>query len=293
MEKTVRKPLTIKHYLLLTKPGIILGNVLTTAGGYALAARGHYDLKLFIAMVEGLALIIASACVFNNFIDRNHDAKMARTKFRALARGAIPHRKALLFGTALGLLGTFILLIGTNPLTTSVALTGFFFYVIVYSLSKYQTTYSTLIGSIAGAIPPVVGYTTVTGKLDLGALILFAIIAMWQMPHFFAIAIYRINDYAKASIPVFPRVKGMYRTKVHMTAYLLAFMASTALLTLCGYTTAVFMIIMTLAGLAWLILALKGFKAQNDKRWARKMFVYSLIVVMTLSVAIPFTTVAS
>ncbi len=290
MENTLRKPLTLKHYLLLTKPGIILGNILTTAGGYALAARGHFDLGLFLSMVLGLGLIIASACVFNNYIDRNHDAKMNRTKYRALARGIIPHRKALLFGTSLGLLGTLTLALGTNPLTTCVALTGFFFYVIVYSLSKYQTTYGTLIGSIAGAIPPVVGYTTAAHTLDLGGFILFAIIAMWQMPHFFAIAIYRLSDYTKASIPVFPRVKGMRKTKVHMTAYLLAFIIATALLTLCGYTTLTFMLIMALVGISWLILALKGFSAKNDARWARKMFIFSLVVVTTLSVALPFTT---
>jgi protoheme IX farnesyltransferase len=292
MENTLRKPLTLKHYLLLTKPGIILGNALTTAGGYALAARGQLDLGLFLSMVLGLALIIASACVFNNYIDRNHDAKMNRTKYRALARGIISLRKALLFGTGLGLLGTLTLAVGTNPLTTCVALTGFFFYVIVYSLSKYQTTYGTLIGSIAGAIPPVVGYTAVTHTLDLGAFILFAIIAMWQMPHFFAIAIYRISDYTKASIPVFPRVKGMHKTKIHMIAYLLAFIMATALLTLCGYTTLTFMMIMALVGISWLVLALKGFSAKNDARWARKMFIFSLVVVTTLSVALPFTTVS-
>ncbi len=292
MEKTLRKPLTLKHYLLLTKPGIILGNLLTTAGGYALAARGQFDLGIFLSMMQGLALIIASACVFNNYIDRNHDAKMSRTKYRALARGVIPHRKALLFGVSLGFLGTFILAVGTNPLTTYVALTGFFFYVIVYSLSKYQTTYGILIGSIAGAIPPVVGYTTVTHTLDLGAFILFAIIAMWQMPHFFAIAIYRLSDYTKASIPVFPCVKGVQKTKIHMIAYLLAFIMATALMTLCGYTTITFMIIMAFLGICWLILALKGFSAKNDARWARKMFIFSLIVVMILSVALPFTTVS-
>ncbi len=292
MENTLRKPLTLKHYLLLTKPGIILGNILTTAGGYALAARGQFDLGLFLSMVLGLGLIIASACVFNNYIDRNHDAKMNRTKYRALARGIIPHRKALFFGTGLGLLGTLTLALGTNPLTTCVALTGFFFYVIVYSLSKYQTTYGTLIGSIAGAIPPVVGYTAAAHTIDLGAFILFAIIAMWQMPHFFAIAIYRLSDYSKASIPVFPRVKGMHKTKVHMTVYLLAFIMATALLTLCGYTTLTFMMIMALVSISWLIFALKGFSAKNDARWARKMFIFSLVVVTTLSVALPFTTVS-
>jgi protoheme IX farnesyltransferase len=292
MENTLKKPLQLTHYLLLTKPGIILGNILTTAGGFVLAAKGHFDIKIFLAMLEGLALIIGSACVFNNYIDRRHDAKMQRTKFRALATGTITHRNALLFGTGLGLLGTIILIIGTNPLTTGVALTGFFFYVIVYSLSKYQTTYGTLIGSISGALPPVVGYTAVTHQIDLGAILLFAIIVLWQMPHFFAISIYRLSDYTKASIPVFPSVKGMHKTKIHMTVSLIAFIGATALLTLCGYTTLAFMFIMTLVGLAWLVLALKGFSTKNDAKWARQMFVFSLVVVMALSILLPFTTVS-
>ncbi|MCB1109406.1 MAG: UbiA family prenyltransferase, partial [Chlamydiia bacterium] len=139
-------------------------------------------------------------------------------------------------------------------------------------------------------IPPVVGYTTVTQSLDLGAWILFAIIVMWQMPHFFAIAIYRIHDYTKASIPVFPRTKGMRTTKIHMLFYLLGFIGATLLLTLCGYTTRPFAIIMASLGLAWMLLGLQGFSAKNDQVWARKMFIFSLIVVTALSLILPLTT---
>jgi len=291
MEKALKAQSSIKDYILLTKPGIIMGNLVTAVGGFALAGRALFDLALFIGMLEGLALVIGAACIFNNIIDRNHDAKMERTKYRALARGVILVRSAGLFGTLLLLSGAFILGVATNFLIMLVALIGVFFYVVVYSLSKYQTSYGTLIGTIAGSIPPVVGYVAVTGRLDLGALLIFLIVAMWQMPHFFAIAIYRLSDYAKASIPVFPIAHGMHKTKVHMTLYLSLFIGACATLTLTGYTTTLFMIIMGAVGALWLFVAIKGFKAKNDLVWGRKMFIFSLVVIMVLSLIIPFTTV--
>lgn len=289
MEKVLKEKATLKHYLLLTKPGIIMGNSLTAIGGFALAAKG-FSLPLFAAMLEGLILIIGAACVFNNIIDRETDTKMDRTKNRPLARRLISIQNAAFMGVLLALLGTVILILGTSLLTTVLALLGLFFYVFVYSFLKYQTSYGTLIGSIAGAIPPVVGYTAASSTFDLGALILFVIIAMWQMPHFYAIAIYRQDDYAKASIPVFPQIKGMKKAKIHMVGYLLAFIGANAFLTLSGYTNSLFAVIMSLVGLLWLALSLQGFKAKNDQTWARKMFIFSLIVVMTLSIALPFTT---
>lgn len=193
-----------KAHIVLTKPGIILGNVITTAGGFALASRGDIDFRLFFLTLIGLSFVIASSCVFNNYIDRHVDAKMGRTKNRALATGEISIKNALIFGMLLGLIGVWILFVYTNPLTVSIALAGFLIYVFPYSFGKYRTTYGTLIGSVAGATPPLVGYCAVTNSFDLGALILFFVVVFWQMPHFYAIAIYRFKDYAKAGIPVLP-----------------------------------------------------------------------------------------
>lgn len=280
-----------KEYCLLTKPGIIAGNLVTTASGFALASKGHFDIWLFLITLVGLGLVIASACVCNNYIDRHTDKKMARTKNRALATGAISSKAALLFAAFLGVSGTLLLLFLTNFLTTAVALFGFFSYVILYSFSKYYSIHGTLIGSVAGAVPPVVGYCAVSHQLDLGAWILFAIIVLWQMPHFFAIGIYRLKDYAKAAIPILPLQKGMRTTKIHMLLYIIAFMAMSAMLTVCGYTGYEFLAISVALSVIWAVHCIRGFKVLNDTVWARQMFIFSLVVVMAQSIMIPFSVI--
>lgn len=280
---------TAKSYCLLAKPGIILGNAITTAGGFALASKGHIDFFLFLATMIGLSCVIGSACAFNNYIDRESDVKMSRTKNRPLARGDISVKNALMFALALGAIGVAVLGMFTNLRTLSIAIFGFLAYVILYSFSKYRSVHGTLIGSIAGAVPPVIGYCAVSNKLDAPAWILFAIIVMWQMPHFFSIAIYRMDDYAKAGIPVLPVQKGIVRTKVQMVIYIIGFIAASSLLPLFDYTGNGYFFIVLLLGAAWLLLALQGFKSANDVRWARKMFVFSLVIVTAQFASIPFS----
>jgi protoheme IX farnesyltransferase len=271
-----------KAHIVLTKPGIILGNVITTAGGFALASRGNIDFRLFFLTLIGLSFVIASSCVFNNYIDRHVDAKMARTKNRGLATGEVSGKSAIIFGIILGLIGAFVLASYTNALTLGIALAGFFIYVVPYSFGKYRTSYGTLIGSVAGAAPPLVGYCAVTNSFDLGAFLLFLIVVLWQMPHFYAIAIYRFNDYSRAGIPVLPVRKGMQVTKVHMVLYTIAFIIVTLLLTIMGFTGYVYLTIAALLGLVWLGLCIKGFKCKNDAVWARKVFFFSLVVIIGL-----------
>lgn len=274
--------------MLLTKPGIILGNILTVLGGFFLGARGQISWLLLLATVIGLGLIIASSCVFNNYIDRNADAKMGRTKNRALATQSIPHKSAIVFAIILGLIGVFVLAF-TNMLALTIAIIGFLFYVILYSFSKYYTRYGTLIGSIAGAVPPVVGYTAASNQFDLGAFLLFVILVLWQMPHFYAIAIYRQKEYAKADIPVLPLVKGTRRTKIHMLFYCIAFLAISPMLSVAGYTGGGYQVIAVVLGIGWLWFAIQGFNTQHeDAKWARKMFVYSLFVITVLSITMMF-----
>lgn len=276
----------IKKYYQLMKPGIILGNAITAAGGFALAAKGSLQLSLLLATLLGLSLIVASACVFNNYIDRIADAKMARTKHRALARGVISKQSALLFASILCLLGMTTLALYPPVLSLWMALGGFFFYVAIYSFWKYRTSYGTELGSIAGALPPLVGYSAANPELDAGAWILFSIVAFWQMPHFHAIAICRIKDYATASIPVLPVRKGMSATKIHMLVYIIAFTFAAGMLTFQGYTGYTYLIVSTILGLVWLALCFQGFKVANDQLWARQMFRFSLVVITTLSLMI-------
>jgi protoheme IX farnesyltransferase len=276
----------IKTYYLLTKPGIILGNLITTGAGFALASRGELDWRLFLPMLIGLGCVIASACVFNNYIDREIDRKMERTKTRALARGAISGQKAILFAIVLGLAGVAVLGLYTNLLATAIAALGFFVYVILYSFWKTKKTYATFVGSISGALPPVIGYTAVSNRLDAGAALLFLILVLWQMPHFFSIAIFRFDDYSAANIPVLPIEKGTFTAKIHMALYIFAFIVATVLMSAFGYTGTAYLFVAAPLGLAWLWLSLKGFKAKSDPVWARQMFRLSLVVVTALSIMI-------
>jgi protoheme IX farnesyltransferase len=274
----------IRSYALLTKPGIMMGNAITVAGGFFLASRGNIDWALFFFVVVGLCLLIASSCVFNNIIDRESDAKMQRTSKRGLATGEISVRPAFFFASILGGFGIFCLAFFTNLTTLFVALFGFFVYVILYTFSKYHSMHGTLIGSVAGAVPPVVGYCAVSQSLDIGALILFAILTIWQMPHFFAIAIFRGSDYAEASIPVLPLVKGIHHTKVQMLLYVIVLSLVSPLLTFFGYVGLIYLSASIILSVGWVYLSIQGFRrGVDDLRWARKMFTFSLLTITVLS----------
>ena len=273
----------MKTYYMLTKPGIIMGNLITTAGGFALASKAGIDIFLFLEMLVGLGLVIAAACICNNYIDRFADQKMARTKNRGFAKGSVSPVKGLTLAFSLGVLGLAILYFFTNLLATLVALSGFFIYVVVYSYVKYFSDFATLLGSISGAVPPVVGYCAVSNRLDMGALLLFSILVLWQMPHFYSIALYRYDDYVAASIPVLPITKGINATKVQMIAYIVAFMGATALLTILGYTGFIYLAVAMVLGGSWLAFCIKGFKVKDDKKWARKMFAISLFAIVGFS----------
>jgi protoheme IX farnesyltransferase len=274
------------NYYLLTKPGIILGNLLTMAAGFLLASRGQLYFGLFLATFLGLACIIASACILNNYIDRHLDRKMERTKGRALVTGKISDRNALMLAGLLCIVGNVLLLLFTNFLAFMIANVGFLVYVLLYSLWKGKTIYGTAIGSIAGAVPPVVGYCAASNRLDAGALILFAMLVLWQMPHFFAIAMYNLDDYVAAGIPVLPAMKGLTRTKIHMLIYILGFILVSMLLPLYHYTSYLYAIAAGGLGLVWLGLCLQGFAA-HSKVWEKKMVRLSIAVIIVISLVIP------
>jgi protoheme IX farnesyltransferase len=286
----------LKRYLSVTKPGIIFGNLISTVGGFLLAARGQVHLGLLLATVVGLALVVASGCAINNCIDRDIDSKMARTKKRVLVTGAMSAKAALAHGIVLGLIGFGTLWHWTNAQATACAAFGFFIYVGVYSLyMKRKSVYGTLVGSLSGAVPPVAGYLAVTGQFDLGALILLVMFSLWQMPHSYAIAIFRFQDYEAANIPVLPVVRGVSAAKQQIVLYILAFGAATAMLTFGGYVGYGYLAVATATSLWWLKMALSGYQAQTDDRaWARQVFFFSIITITALSVmmAVDFQTPA-
>jgi protoheme IX farnesyltransferase len=274
----------LKECYWLTKPGIIYGNALTAIGGFLLASRWRIDAVLFLATVFGTCLVIASACVLNNYIDRNIDKKMARTKWRATVTGKISGPWAIIYGTILGIIGFSILIIWTNALVAVIGLIAYIDYIVLYGVSKRISVHGTLVGSIAGAAPPVAGYCAVTNRFDLGALIIFLIMVSWQMVHFYAIAIRRSSDYKSAKIPVLPLVNGVRATKIQMIAYTIIFIAAVISLGVFGYAGYTFVIVMSALGLTWLYKGLHSFNITDNIAWARQMFMFSLVVLLSFSV---------
>ena len=163
-----------------------------------------------------------------------------------------------------------------------------FFYLILYTPLKRKTVYGTLIGAIAGAAPPVVGYVSVTNRFDTAALLLFFILVFWQMPHFYAIAIRRLDEYKAAAIPVLPVTDGVHPTKIKMLAYIVAFILATTALTYYKYTGYTYAAVMFCLGLYWFWAGIKGFRSGDDQKWAKKMFLFSLIILTVFSVVVSF-----
>ncbi|HVV14959.1 MAG TPA: protoheme IX farnesyltransferase [Candidatus Paceibacterota bacterium] len=192
----------IKSYYRLAKPGIIYGNALAAAAGFLFAAAGAVDWALFLAMLLGLSLIIGSGCVLNNIYDRDMDARMERTKNRAMATGAIPRKHALIYALVLGVMGGLLLVLYTTPLAFAFALGGFFVYVLLYTPLKSKSAFALFVGAVAGAVPPVVGYAAAANTFDAYAFWLFAALYVWQLPHFLAIATYRYSEYRAAGVPL-------------------------------------------------------------------------------------------
>lgn len=274
-----------RAYYQLTKPGVLYGNVLTGAAGFFLAAAGQIDWMLFLVAIGGMTLVIASACVINNYLDRDIDQIMERTKKRPSVTGVVGATNVLTFGIVLGLLGVGVLYLWTNLLVVFIGVAGFITYVWLYgALSKRRSIHGTLVGSISGAAPIAGGYAAVSGQVDAGLIIAFAIMFFWQFPEFYSIAIYRRKEYAAAGVPVMTVVKGVRSTIVQIFIYTVLYVASTLLLTLYGYTGIVYLVIMALAGGYWVWLAAKGLTAKDTVAWSRKMFRVSMYTILLLCV---------
>ena len=279
----------IKAYYELTKPGLVWGNLITTLAGFLFASQFDVSLPLLFGTLAGTAFVIASACVFNNIFDSNADAKMPRTKRRAIPTGVISPAAARVFASFLSFAGFAILFFGVGLLAGFVALIGSLVYVGLYTPLKYRSPLAVFVGALAGACPIVIGYSAALGRVDFVALILFITLVLWQMPHFYAIALYRRADYAAAGIPVLSVRRGARAVHRQIVAFIIFYLLSASSLTYLGVTGIIYLIIVGTSGAIWLGLALGGFKQQGDIAHARRIFLMSLVVMLSFVVALSFS----
>ncbi|HBU80824.1 MAG TPA: protoheme IX farnesyltransferase [Paenibacillus sp.] len=268
---------TWKDFIHITKPGILRTNLIAVFGGFWLASQWDIDYGKLMLTLLGTVLIMASSCVFNNYFDRELDLKMERTRNRSLPTGRLTPKVVLSYAIILGVLGLIILFSFSGALAGLCGMFGMFVYVIMYTLwLKRSSTWSTSIGGLSGAMPPVIGYVAVTGRMDLGAWLLLAMLFLWQPPHFWALAIRRVEDYRAGGFPLLPVVKGIERTKIQMIPYLVLQIFVPILMYAYGYAGIFYLTVSLILSVLWLYYALIGFRAKNTDAWAKKVFLYSI-----------------
>ena len=200
-----------------------------------------------------------------------------------MAAGKVSTVSALTYAAVLGVGGIAILSAFTNYLAVSLALVALFSYIVLYGVAKRRSAHSTLVGAIPGALPPVIGYVSVSDGLDKAALLLFLILVFWQMPHFYAIAMYRYKDYKAAGLPVITVVKNMRAVKNQIIAYILLYMAALIGLYIFGYTGYSYLAGVSVVTFYWLVYGISHWHLKDDL-WGRGMFIISLKVTLVVSI---------
>mgnify|MGYP001159209967 CR=1 FL=1 len=281
----------LRDLVALTKPRIIRLNLIAAFGGFWLASKWDIDWWLLVWTLIGTTLTMASACVFNNYWDRDFDMKMERTRDRALPQGRIKPSFVLGYAVVLGVAGEAVLFGLVNALTGWLGLLGMFVYIVVYTMwLKRTSTWSTSVGGISGAMPPVIGYCAVTGEVDAGAWMLFAFLFLWQPAHFWSLAIRRREEYKAAGFPLLPVVKGVARTKLQMLPYIALLLPVTILLYTFDYAGIYYLILAVAFGVVWLAHALSGLNARDDEKWAKTDFLISVNYLMVVFLAMILNT---
>jgi protoheme IX farnesyltransferase len=265
------------------KPERTYANVMTTGAGFLFACRWHIDWPLLIHALLGTTLIVMSACAANNCTDRDLDTRMPRTRERPTVTGVLSVRYLAFTAVVLGLVGFAILAVHVNWLTVVVGAIGYVDYVVLYAWSKRTTVYSTLIGTISGAMPLTAGYTAATGRFDMTALLLALIMVFWQLPHFYAIGIYRLADYKAGGLPIWPVVKGVRSTQYWILVYTALYLAAVVALSVFADAGVVFSVVLGVLALYWLWRGVAGFRTLHPAKWARGMFGFSLVTLLVLS----------
>ncbi|WP_370297005.1 heme o synthase [Rossellomorea marisflavi] len=282
-----------KDFLSLIKIGIVNSNLITTFTGMWLAfyfSGAHFlqSLDIIFLTLAGSSFIIAGSCAVNNVYDRDIDHVMDRTKGRPTVTGKINAGKALSIGLFMILLGT-IMLFMTTITAGIIGLVGVISYVLLYTMwSKRRYVSNTIVGSISGAVPPLIGWAAVDGGLSTTAWVLFLLVFIWQPPHFYALAMKRVEEYRAANIPMLPVVKGFNVTKHHIVWWVAALLPLPFFLIDLGLP---FFILATAFNIGWLALGLAGYKMKDEIKWSRLMFVYSLNYLTILFVAMVIVTV--
>jgi len=266
-----------KDLVALTKPRIIRMNLIAAFGGYWVASKWDLDIWILLWVLLGTGLTMASSCVFNNYLDRELDMKMERTRNRALPQNRMKPGFVLGYAIVLGIAGLAVLFLLVNPLSGWLGLLGMFVYVVVYTMwLKRSSTWSTSIGGVSGAMPPVIGYCAVTDEVDMGAWILFALLFLWQPAHFWSLAIRRKEEYRAAGFPLLPVVKGVTRTKWQMLPYILLLIPASILMYTYEYVGIYFLVLSVGIAAVWFVHAMSGLRAKNDEKWAKTDFMISI-----------------
>ncbi|CAL4323991.1 Protoheme IX farnesyltransferase [Buchnera aphidicola (Thelaxes suberi)] len=277
----------IKIYFNIIKPGIIFGNALSFLGGFFLSSHGQINFFLLFISFLGTIFIISSGCVFNNIIDRDIDKKINRTKNRVLVTRLISLNHAYFFACSLGFIGFLILFFFTNKIVFFIGLFGFVIYVVIYSLlMKRYMPYATLVGSMAGSSPVLMGYETVTNEINCCFFILFLILTFWQIAHFYSIAIFRIEDYRKINIAVFSISNGVALTQLYILINILIFIMFISLLFCLKYVGSNYLIITLFFSFIWFFITLIGCFQDNKAKWSRLSFFFSIIVICIFNLMI-------
>lgn len=284
LESGARVQASWRDYLELTKPRVIALMILTAIIGMLLAQPGLPSWSVLVFGNLGIALLAAAAAVVNHVVDKKIDLVMARTRKRPVATGRLNTTEALGFAMTLGLGGMIVLVTMVNMLTAWLTLGSLIGYAVVYTLFlKRATPQNIVIGGLAGAMPPLLGWTAVTGQVEANALLLVLIIFAWTPPHFWALAIHRKEEYAKAGIPMLPVTHGNRYTELHIILYTLVLLAVSVMPFVTGMSGPLYLVGATLLGLRFLQYTVRLWRG-DDRRVALATFKYSITYLMLLFV---------
>lgn len=284
IESAIPSRHAIGDYLVLAKPGIVSLVMMSTLTGLCIASRGLPDLWITISVMTGIALATAGSAILNNYVDRDIDAIMERTRSRALAVEAFTPRNTVITGIFLVVFSVLFLLTDVNMITAILTGTAALGYVVLYTIIlKRRSSYANQVGGIAGALPPVIGYVAVTQRIDLTAVILFAISAIWQHPHALSIALKYRDQYEAARIPVIPVAKGVRSTKIRISIYTAMLLLVSITPYISGMTGLIYLVVAITAGIYYLGLAVKFMRSKRDCDMF--LFFYSIIYIVVIFTA--------